>query len=849
MEKTAASAAAQAAPTASLPGGPAVAGRGGALQGYKPAPGVYDEMMLPSGDLRPHWRIFGSFLEQCSPSDIQARLDTVQRLLRDHGVTYNIYDDALGTSRPWALDLIPFIVPAHEAQSIGRGLAQRARLLDLILSDLYGPQRLLKDGRLPPTLVTANPGFLRPVVGVVPPGRRFLHVLGSDLVRTHDGGWRVLADRTQVPTGKGYTLENRIILSNVFPEEFNTSRVQRLASHFDLEREMLRSLGPGRRGGSTIVMLTPGPNNETYFEHAFKARYLGFPLVEGADLTVRDRRLYLKTLEGLRRVDVLVRRLDDMICDPLELGSDGGQGVPGMVEAWRSGSVGMANGLGTGLVETPALHPFLPGLCQHLLGEELQIPCVPTWWCGQKRELEMVLAAPEKWVLKEAFVRGARDPVFLGRLDAGALAATLERLKAEPHLWVAQEALTLSTAPTWVGDHLEPRSLVWRSFTLSNGRSYATMPGGLTRVSPQPDSWVVTMRSGGISKDTWVLTEGPVDQKTLLGAQTSVIHPARPPSAVPSRVADHLFWLGRYAERLEQMVRVLRTTLHRLSGEGSEIQSRELHGCLELMAEFGLLPRGQPAPAIRPALQDLLVNPKREGGVPQLLSSLRFNASAARDRLSDDTWRLFNRIERDARLSSSGSFVVSQVLGLLDTLVLDLAAFSGMQNENMTHGHGWRFLEIGRRIERALVITGLVRAGTLAVTSDDSILVPLLEICDSTMTYRRLHFARPQLVQVAYLLLQDEANPRSVAYQLMRLQEHVRGLPVDPARGSGETERGLVETIQRDLRAPDLPGWVQSQQRAMAELPDVCGRVTTDLESLSHVITEHYFSHAVRRVR
>lgn len=813
--------------------------------GYKPPAGGYDEMLLPNGELRPHWKVFGSFLAQTNVQDMSARLETVQRLLRDHGVTYNIYDDALGTSRPWALDLIPFIVAADEARSIAEGLSQRGRLLEAILADIYGPQNLIKEGWIPPALVLANPGFFRPVVGIVPRGGHFLHISGCDLVRATDGVWRVLSDRVQVPSGQGYALENRIIMTNVFPEEFNASRAQRLAEYFETERDAFRGMAEGRNGN--IAMLTPGPNDETYFEHAFKARYLGFPLVESADLTVRDRRLYLKTLEGLGRVDVLVRRLEDRHCDPLELSGNALSGVPGLVEAWRSGNVAMANGLGTSVVSTPALHPFMPGLCRRLLNEELKIPCVPTWWCGQQRELAMVLAEPERWVIKEAFVRGARDPIFLGELDSTARAAAIARIKAAPHLWIAQDSLRLSTTPTWVKDHLEPRPVVWRSFMLANDKGYNVMPGGLSRVSPDAGGWVVTMRSGGVSKDTWVLTDGPVVTKTLLNTQPVVIDQSRPPSAVPSRVADHLFWLGRYAERLEQAARVTRSALQRISGEGTAVQSRELKGCIDMLTAAGLMRAGEPTTAMKAVLQNILHDPRREGSVAQLIGSVRYNAAAARDRLSDDTWRIFNRIERDAR-QSRGIASVAAMQGTLDTLVLDLAAFSGMQNENMTHGHGWRFLELGRRIERALLVAELVRAGTLLAEQDDSVLGPLLEVCDSTMTYRRLHFARPQIVQTAFLLMQDKSNPRSIAYQIERLIEQAALLPKDSARTEHISFTSRVESIRTALMGLDLPAMTTTPAQAFAEVPIACTNLISLLETLSLDLTEHYFSLAVRRV-
>lgn len=815
------------------------------LHGYRATPGVFDEMAMPSGELRPHWKVFGSFLAQCTQTDLKQRAETIQRLLHDHGVTYNIYDDALGTSRPWNLDLLPFIVADQEWRTVQAGLDQRGRLLNAILLDLYGPQKLVRNGLVPPGLLQANPGFLRSVQGINPPGGRFIFTFGCDLVRDAGGQWRVLADRAQAPSGHGYTLENRIVMSNVYAEEFNTSQVRRLATYFEQKREMLRSLAPKNRTGMAgILMLTPGPYNETYFEHAFQARYLGFPLVEGADLTVRDRHVHLKTLEGLRRVDVMVRHVDDVFCDPLELNSGSLLGSAGLLEAWRSGSIALANGLGTGLIETPALHPFMPGLCRHILGEELKLPCVPTWWCGQKRELNMVLADPNRWVVKPAFVRGARDPVFIADLDAEQKARLLETIRATPHEWLAQEVLSLSTAPTWTGEKIEPRSLVWRSFAISNGEGFSAMPGGLSRVSPEPHRWLVTMRSGGISKDTWVIGDGKADTAFgHLSQQPIVIRPARPPSGVPSRVADHLYWLGRYAERLELTVRLARAVMQRLSGERGAVQSLEAQSCVQLMHHLDLVPAG--VTTLRDHLQALLQDAERDGSVPKLLSRLRYNASAARDRLSDDMWRLFNRIERDARLPA-GPFSMSTAQAALDTLVLDLAAFAGMQHENMTRGHGWRFLEIGRRLERATIMLDLTKSTLSIAATDDSILNPLLEICDSSMTYRRLHFARPMLVPVLDLLLLNDTNPRSVAHQLLVLGRQMHQLPTDPNLDTGGREKQQTDHLNSHIAALNLQALAKTADDTIPAVKATCTIIAEGLEKLSDIITEHYFSHATR---
>ncbi len=820
---------------------------------YVPAVGSYDEMMFPDGSVRPHWAAFGRFLEQCSPSDLRSRADTVQQLLYDHGVTYNVFEDALGTSRPWALDLLPFLVSSADFQTLTAGLDQRARLLEAVLQDLYGPQRLLRNNLLPAQLVYANLGFLRPICGINPPGGRFLLIYGCDLVRGKDGHWRILSDRTHSPSAHGYTLENRTILGQVFQEEFHASHVRRLTDYFDLMRTTMQGLTPqGRRGGAGILMLTPGPAHEAYFEHAFKARHLGFPLAECADLTVRDRHLWLKTLEGLKRVDVLLRHINDNESDPLELKTQTELGIPGLTEAWRTGSVALANGLGTGVVETPALHPFLPGICRALLGEELRLGGVATWWCGQPRELQRVLSSPNQWVLKPAFANTSREPIFLDQLSQADQAQMLDRLRAAPHEWVAQEMLPLSTTPTFIDGKIQPRSLVWRTLGIASqtGR-FSFVPGGLARVSPTPDRWIVTMRSGGISKDTWVVcpdaasaqpaTPSPSQDRST----TSVIRPARPPSGVPSRAADHLFWLGRYTERLEQTVRLLRTSIHRLTGERSENQSRESAACLALVTSTALIP--PTSPRLLDHLPNLMRDNRQSGSLPDLLNRIRFNAASARDRLSDDTWRLLNRMERDARLPA-GTFVLSSAQGTLDTLVLDLAAFGGMHLENVTRGHGWRFLEMGRRIERATSALELINAAAPYALKDDSMLPPLLEIFDSAMTYRRLHFARPVLPPLLDLLLLDEHNPRSVAFQLRELAQHVRNLPEDKSPSASNSERAIMDNVQSHLIAFPLAKLAAHPPALIENLSSLCETLIETLQTLSDSITERFFSHATRQV-
>lgn len=819
---------------------------------YAPAAGTWDEMIAADGSVRPHWQAFAAdYFAGVTPAQWEARSREIAKVLEDHGVTYNMYSgdaDSGGSARPWVLDSIPFILPEAEWKSVAAGLQQRARLLNAILSDIYGPQKLMRDGWLPPALIFANPGYMRAACGISPPGDSFLVSHGTDLVRGPNGAWMVLADRAQAPSGKGYTLENRNIMAGVLGETFDAANVRGLSGFFDEERDSLRFLAPTRRGNPGVVLMTPGPLNETYFEHAYMARKMGYPLVEGADMTVREQRLFLKTLEGLRRVDVVLRHVDDLFTDPLELNAETWLGVAGITETWRSGNVSLVNGIGTGVVETPALHPFLPGLCQHLLGEELQLPCVPAWWCGQPRELSMVLAEPRRWVVKPAFAYGPRDAVFLDELSSEDLDAFLTRLKAEPHAWAAQEALQLSTAPLWNGSALEPRPLVWRAFSVTAGETCTVMPGGLARVSPVKNRFEVTMQHGGISKDTWIVSDAPSpDAETLAPSGPVILRPLRTPGGVPSRAADNLFWMGRYAERLEFHARLLRTTLQRLSGESSAQKSRERRACQGILTLLDLIPAASPLSALRKETLTLLFMRERTGSVADLVSRLHYNAAAARDRLSDDSWRLFNRLERDtAQTRAMAAGGVGGALNLLDTLMLDLAAFSGMQQENMTRGHGWRFLETGRRVERALSVLALTKAAAALCATDEAVLTPILEVCDSTMTYRRLHFARPALLPVADLILLNEDNPRSVAWQFRCLGQVMAQLPWNTS-GTEPHGRELLDLLRSDLGGLNLQALTQQPGAALEVLPSVCDRLTAGIEDLSAQLSRHYFSHSARR--
>lgn len=821
---------------------------------YTPTADVWDEMLAAPGEPRPHWRPLVRWLRGQGQSEMARRWDLGRRLIHENGVTYNVYGDPRGMHRPWELDALPLVVSSAEWSRLDHALAQRAHLLNLVLLDLYGPQRFVRDGLLPPELVYANPAFLRPCHGVAFPGDVALHVYAADLARAADGQFWVIADRTQAPSGAGYALENRIVVSRTLPDIFRECRVQRLAAFFGTLRDGLRALALRHRENPRIVLLTPGPYNETYFEHAYLARYLGFTLVEGADLTVRDSVVYLKTLGGLEPVDVILRRLDDAFCDPLSLRSDSSLGVAGLMQAVRAKNVVVANGLGSGVVETAALMAFLPRLCKHVLGEELAMPSVATWWCGHADALDYVVEHLESLVIKPAFPIFGHEPIFGSALSARARDELLTRVRARPHEYVAQEQVALSTAPVWTQDGMQPRHVVLRAFGVANGGAYRVMPGGLARVATSRESLVVSMQRGGGSKDTWVGSEGPVSSLSLLKPAGAEIELTRGGSELPSRVADNLFWLGRYVERAEGTVRLLRAVLARLADEASGSIVPELPILLAALAGHAglegdlITPDLEAAPAMRErSVLDFLRAHAPPRALRPTLESAQRLASISRDQISLDTWRVLNQLEdylppRDA----IRSLTLGDATERMNQLVLAMAAFNGLSLENMTRGQGWRFTDIGRRLERSHFLITLFQHTMVVPCADETrLLEALLETADSAITYRRRYLGTVQPAPVLDLLATDETNPRALVYQIRALAEHVERLP----RAGGEAlrtpeERTAIAALARLRMAVPAELAAVGLHGERVALADVLGQLGDELVVLSNTITESYLSHA-----
>ena len=810
--------------------------------------GAYDEVSADGVTPRPHWAHLMESLQAIGPEELGRRWGRAERRIRENGITYNIYSDPLGANRPWRIDIVPLLIPADEWRYIEAGIIQRAQLLSLVLEDLYGSQDLVAQGHFPAALLYANPAFLRPLVGVRVPAHSYLHMLAVDLARSPDGQWWVLADRTQAPSGSGYALENRTIVSDVLPDIFRTSNVLRLAPVFRAQREALTNLA--QCNNPRIVLLTPGPFNETYFEHSYIARYLGFTLVEGADLTVRDRFVYLKTVDGLEQVDVILRRVDDSFCDPLELRSDSLLGVPGLVDAIVAGNVKVANALGSGLIETAAVMPFLPGLSRHLLGEKLKLPSVATWWCGQEYALDWVLNHLDSVVVKPAFPSGGMEPVFGAELPQAEKGKFAEQLRGRPHEYVAQEQVALSTAPVWENGRINSRSVVLRSYVLNTGSGWIAIPGGLVRVAEAEGS-VVSMQRGGHSKDAWVLWDDPVDTFSMLHPRNEPVELRRVSRAVPSSVADNVFWLGRYVERAENIARILRPMISRVRrAEEAEFGCLiRLHSCLE--SRHSKLPKAKDRRPTSLELEQEMISAMTDVKRPDSLASTLAEVSRVggnvRERLSADMMFLIGQLRDSIQIEHSSQSL--EYPAMLTACLELLSAFSGMERENINRGFGWLFLTIGRRLERAIYLTRQLREITRPLAEQDwSLLECLLEVADSSMTYRTRYYTTLQPVAVLDVLMADETNPRSLDFQLSHLVDLYQKLPrhqPDDLQAMRDALALLRSFDLRELKYP-LPGaaTVASSSDGLSRLEHFLRELERLLPSWSNNLSSRYFSHA-----
>lgn len=836
------------------------------FDGYVAPANLYDEIRDANGLVRPQWLGIEESLGRLSPEVFQRRLQQIRRFVHQNGIVFSSYGDPDDRKNHLQLDPIPQLIDTATWKSISEGLKQRAMVYDLLLADLFGAQTLLTTGVIPPHAVFEHPYFEPAFEDVPPAGGKFLHFYAAELVRSPQGTWWVMSDRSDAPGGSGFALENRLAISRTFPNEFRDANVHRLANYFIEMKDMLRSLGTTNRSSPHVVMLTAGTGSASYFEDAYLAQYLNITLVESSDLTVRRNRVMLKTLGGLIPIDVIYRRQHCVGLDPLEQGTVG-PGIAGILQVARSGNVAISNPAGSGIVESPIFMTFLPRICQALLGTDLKLPGVASWWGGEPESLKIIRSRIDELELVAAYRTrtqyGSKPPPISGTTNLSR-EEKLTLLEKSPHLWCAQERVLRSSSSVFNDGALTPEYLSLRTFLVAKTSSvtgqlnaaedgYTVMPGGLSRVTDTPDEPIQRPFEGGGVKDCWVISDQPVKQLSLLENSRSDNDTHRDEYYLSSRTADNFCWLGRYLERCDATARLVRSVLRRLTGETRPSEVRELPSLVRALAAEGGVDAGYAVPELRRQLPDLektitdcFIDRKEPNSLRSLVDQFYYVGTEVRERLSSDAWRIVQHVREGFRVQRFTNTDLAEHTEITNELLVDLAALSGFISESMTRTHGFRFLNIGRRIERTLQIIRLVKNCFLFKRLiNDEILVATLEVADSLMTYRSRYQSHLDLENVLTLMLIDEENPRSLAFQLASLNQSVQALPLLTKTKSLATHQRLSMEALHVARMLQMPRLCELDDEGRhSGIQEVCTEMETILPQLSISISNQYFIHS-----
>jgi len=829
--------------------GPSLSTTAPLLSSYQAMDGRFDEIHSNA------WKSVFSELAPLGSEGIQTAWRRGQELLHENGIAYNLLSDEPSGDRRWALDPIPLAIDESEWESLSRAAIQRARLWDGILRDCYGPRKLLEDGLIPPSLLFSQPNYQHSLRHLADPESSMLSLYAVDVARGPDGSWTVVADRTESPNGAGFALENRIVLNNVFPGATKRLHLLRLASYFQKLRDSLFSRVPAAIESPHVVMLSPGTGDPTYFEDAYLSRYLGISLAIGEELTVRNDRLYLKSVDGLRPVHVLIRRVAENEADPLESPSRGTHGIPGLFQAMRSGSVVVINPPGTGIAEAPAFLPFLPHISRELLGEELLLPSIETHWTGST-EPSSIKANDPGAVIKSAFTRNLFPPRLSRELSPVERQALHEEITNHPGRHVIQREMEFSCAPSWNGTSLEARPVALRLILFSDGQNYHVMPGGLVRSAPSPDTLPgLSLHENSCSKDLWVISDNP---KPAIAASNlpSRLTIRREQEILSSRAADNMLWIGRYSERAECACRVLLEVVESLISESDEAVPTGIDTLFQTLESLDYLSpkihkeiksasdREQVFQCLIPLFHSMPGAPSTGfDTLPANLTRLRNLASLSRERLSNETWRIICLLDDMGR--SRAPVTLPEFRATLQQAILLHSAFNGTSRENLTRTQGWYFLNIGRKIERASWIVTMVDLALETYPDLSSgTLDAILSVIDCTLTYRFRYQGTPQILPALDLILFDPANPRGLIYQLADLNRDFDQLPAPPGQTLKRSPHRTILKALHHLETEYLDsGDKISEQLSIKELKRFTSSLRKDLPLVAEELGWEFFTH------
>lgn len=831
----------------------------GLLQAYRREIYSYDEVVNRDGDLNPHWSILFAALERLGMKELGLRNQELIRKLQENGVTYSVYESIDGLNRPWQLDPIPFLIHQKEWREIARGLQQRAELMDMILKDLYGARNLIKNKIIPAELVFDNTGFIRACHDIKLPGSHQLVKYAIDMARGPDGRMWVLDNRTQAPSGSGYALENRTVMSKILPDLAESLFVRRVSPFFSSTQSTIaRTFGKGKED-LTIVYLTPGPNNETYFEHAYLASYLGYILAQGEDLLVRDGFVWLKSIEGLRKVDIILRRIDDHWCDPLELRADSKLGVPGLLQAMRTGKVAVINPPGAGLLENNVFMSFMQNTCRHLLGQDLILPSVATWWCGQPKELQYVVENIETLIIKKAN-RGSQSRSVYGKtLSKDELDQLKREILAHPTQFVAQEEVSFSTTPSFVNSRIEPRYAALRAFMIGTENGYEVMPGGLTRSSPESGRFRFSNQYGGISKDTWIV--GDEMEKSREVISVSSTPQLRKQSSLPSRSADNLFWVGRYGERVLATNTFINIVLNALSvnqNYGGKDEAGHITVLLRSLTHLtltypGFVDEESDETIEHPIreIKDLILNSKRLGSIGSSVELFLRAIKSVRDQWNPEIGRSIDLIEgsffkiKNFKDNSPDARIIQKNL---DKLYTRMFTFYGTVSESMARDNAFYLLKCGKLIERILSRVSVIRSAFVFRHPDyieNELLEALLNYHHLLHRFRNTYRLQIGLTPVLDMVLLDASSPYSLVYLLDLLSFYLEKLPSPTTFDRLNQVQKIVLEATAKIKLADIVGITEFEEETFyrAELDTLMADITTLMLSASESISNLYFNH------
>ncbi len=824
----------------------------------------YDEVLKQNMSINPNWEKLLNNLTQMGTDALISKQTEMDWLMDENGVTYNVYNDPKGMHRSWELNIVPFLIHQKEWETIEKGIKQRSELLNLILKDIYGKRELIKNGIIPPEVIYAHRGFLRQCDQIQYKTTKNLLIHSADVARGPDGRMWVVNDRTQAPSGMGYALENRYSTSRILPGIFKDIHVKQPSSFFADFNQMLIDAAPQNNENPNIVILTPGPLNETYFEHAYLSSFLGYPLVTGNDLVARGGKIWMKSLKELKQVDVILRRVDDVFMDPLELREDSYLGVAGLLDVVRQGQVTIINPIGSGVLENSGLIPFMNAICKYFFKEELILPQIASWWCGQEKERNYVLNNLTNLVVKRIDRSNRESIYFCEFLKANQLENLKKEILSNPYSFVAQEKISFSTAPDFVKDKLEPRKVMCRLFSIAKNDEYSVMPGGLVRVAPERENLFVSNQRGGVSKDFWIVADEPQTNIQNYSWDNTCRISVSGINDLPSNTAENLFWSGRYLGRALVTARFLRTVLNKMSNEQynkNKTQSESLLALFQSVTNITSTFPGFIGEEGEEALKDplkeivsLMIDKEVMGSFAQTLSSFNNSYYSLRNLWSKDMWRVFDGIQKIwTRFEKEDDKTTTPALiKVLDRIITRLIAFMGLIEESILVEQGLLLYFIGLQTEQATM--NIAKCRSLLVVNykqqpQYEILEAILTSHESLNIYRYSYRSYLSIENVINLILLDKEYPKSLAYQLRRIQKDIDRLPHSEVTGKATDCQKYISEANFKIRSLNIEALLELDAEGVIRqnLDDALSELSDLLHETSLAVSDTYFNHAYQQ--